>query len=327
MQVYFFDKSTFALKHYEDALTYNCVFKSINEENTTITVKGKRGAVNAGDFVFVESNVWIVRNAEENDGILSLVCESALNLFDRDIATTPPAMGASLENYVQSIIQTEFKSNSDVIYAKPFINTKVNTNTTGATMPEVDNGAWNFKSYLETLRRINAIHVDFSVSNKKLLITIYKKPSVTKNIFLQLSSFEVVNETYSRNAVGKITTKIKDTETIKDWYLLTDGSITNTYTADNRVDGEWIYLEVANAEDEQEKVENEFAKNSDSHLIEFYSTEDFEFCDNLLIRTDKGVILKSYVSSISKSDTDDRKLYKSGELLTTLTEKLNNGGK
>lgn len=70
----------------------------------------------------------------------------------------------------------------------------------------------------------------------------------------------------------------------------------------------------------QSKVEDEFARNSYSHSIEFYGNKKLGFYDNLRIQL-KNQLLYSYVSQIIKKSNDNRYLYKSGEMRVTFTEK------
>ena len=119
---------------------------------------------------------------------------------------------------------------------------------------------------------------------------------------------------------GKVTTIAEDTGARRDWYLLKDGTITNTYTDENRWMGREV-LSVSEAANAAQEVKNKFTENSDSHLIEFACGKDYEFHDNLTIRTKEGRVLNSYISAIRKSSERTKTVYKSGELRIMLDEK------
>ena len=74
-------------------------------------------------------------------------------------------------------------------------------------------------------------------------------------------------------------------------------------------------------EDLEEKVLDIFSQNSNSHKIEWRSTKTYELYDTVVLRLDGG-LMSSYVSYIGISSADARFYYKSGELATTLTERL-----
>ena len=138
-----------------------------------------------------------------------------------------------------------------------------------------------------------------------------------------MSDYEILEESFAHEAIGKITTVAEDTGARRDWYLLKDGTITNTYTDENRVDGTWEVLSVSEAANAAQEVKNKFTENSDSHLIEFACGKDYEFYDNLTIRTKEGRVLNSYISAIRKSSERTKTVYKSGDLRIMLDEKIN----
>ena len=138
-----------------------------------------------------------------------------------------------------------------------------------------------------------------------------------------MSDYEILEESFAHEAIGKITTIAEDAGARQDWYLLTDGTVTNTYTDENRVDGTWEILNVSEAANAAEEVKNKFAENSDSHLIEFACNKDYAFYDDLIVRTKEGQVLTSYISAIRRSSDRNKNVYKSGELRIMVDEKLN----
>ena len=88
-----------------------------------------------------------------------------------------------------------------------------------------------------------------------------------------------------------------------------------------RAEGKWEVLSLEETEDLEEKVQDIFSQNSNSHKIEWRSTKPYELYDTVVLRLDGG-LMSSYVSYIGISSADQRYYYKSGELATTLTERL-----
>ena len=212
---------------------------------------------------------------------------------------------------------------SDAVYATPFLTVVASTSTVGSALPDVENGVWNVKSYLSKVRRLYNIHTSYSVVNGGLVMRIYHRDRQTHKIFLDLSDYEILEESFAHEAIGKITTIAEDAGARQDWYLLTDGTVTNTYTDENRVDGTWEILNVSEAANAAEEVKNKFAENSDSHLIEFACNKDYAFYDDLIVRTKEGQVLTSYISAIRRSSDRNKNVYKSGELRIMVDEKLN----
>ena len=80
-------------------------------------------------------------------------------------------------------------------------------------------------------------------------------------------------------------------------------------------------LALMEGEDMDARVQDVFSQNSNSHKIEWKSNRRFDLYDTTHIRLDGG-LMSSYISYIGISSGDNRFHYKSGELATTLTERL-----
>ena len=104
------------------------------------------------------------------------------------------------------------------------------------------------------------------------------------------------------------------------FYLSADGDVTREEPV-FRAEGKWEVLALEETEDLEEKVQDIFSQNSNSHKIEWRSTKPYELYDTVVLRLDGG-LMASYVSYIGVSSADHRYYYKSGELATTLTERL-----
>lgn len=323
MITYIRDRHTFALKHHATALTYDMIVQSIYDEVSDFKIRGKESSAKAGDFFFADGFFGIIKEADTNRETLDITCSDIDTLFSRDIPDDPGAVRGSIEQYIKSLIDKYYVNLTDAVYATPYLTVIAATSTAGSALPDVENGVWNVKSYLSKVRRLYNIHTSYSVVNGGLVMRLFHRDRQTHKVFLDLSDFEVLEESFAHEAIGKITTTAEDTGARQDWYLLTDGTITNTYTDENRVDGTWEVLNVSEAANAAEEVKNKFAENSDSHLIEFACSKEYSFYDNLIVRTKEGQVLSSYISAIRKSSDRKKTVYKSGELRIMLDEKLN----
>lgn len=323
MITYIRDRHTFALKHHATALTYDMTVQSIYDEVSDFKIRGKESSAKAGDFFFADGFFGIIKEVDKDRETLDITCNDIDTLFARDIPDDPGTVGGSIEGYIKSLIDKYYVNLSDAVYATPFLTVVASTSTVGSALPDVENGVWNVKSYLSKVRRLYNIHTSYSVVNGGLVMRIYHRDRQTHKIFLDLSDYEILEESFAHEAIGKITTIAEDAGARQDWYLLTDGTVTNTYTDENRVDGTWEILNVSEAANAAEEVKNKFAENSDSHLIEFACNKDYAFYDDLIVRTKEGQVLTSYISAIRRSSDRNKNVYKSGELRIMVDEKLN----
>lgn len=323
MITYIRDRHTFAIKHHATALNYDMTVQSIYDEVSEFKIRGNESSAKAGDFFFTDGFFGIIKEVDKDRETLDITCNDIDTLFSRDIPDDPGTVGGSIEQYIKSLIDKYYVNLSDAVYATPFLTVIASTSTVGSALPDVENGVWNVKSYLSKVRRLYNIHTSYSVVNGGLVMRLFHRDRQTHKIFLDLSDYEVLEESFAHEAIGKITTIEEDTGARRDWYLLTDGTITNTYTDENRVDGTWEVLNVSEAANAVTEVKNKFAENSDSHLIEFACSKDYAFYDNLLVRTKDGQVLSSYISATRRSSDRKKTVYKSGELRIMLDEKLN----
>lgn len=322
MRVYIKDKRTFATQYGGAALDWDITLQSIYDEVSQIRMRGSDAAIRAGDYVFAGDYCGVIRDVETNHDVLTLSCRDMATVFERSLLPPEITPTTSIEGWIKGQIDTHYTNQSDDAYKLPYLRVIAETNTPGTTAPDVDNGVWTIKSYLSKIRRLHNIHATFEAVNNNLVVRIARRDRREHKIFLDSSQFDLIEETYSSDTIAKITTVATDTNARKDWYLLTDGTITDAYTPDNRVDGKWEILTVRAAADIEQAARDKFAANSRSHLIEFTTAKEYGFYDNLLIRTKSGLIVTSYISAIRAERGREKLIYKSGELRTTLTGKI-----
>lgn len=328
MHAYIKDGHTFETKHHGTVLDWDFVLASIDDDTSDIQIAGSANTVLAGDIVFAGEYAGLIKEAEIENGHIRITCIDMINLFNRPLLAVDFPVGSSVEAFVAEQIRANYIELEDVMYRVPYLSIITSTNTQGQG-PDTEDGLWTIKEYAAKLRKLYNIHVSFSAARDNLVVRIARMGKNTHKVFLDNSQWELIEESFSRETVGKITTKAEDTGAAQDWYLLTDGSITNTYTPEGRVDGTWEVMTVSKAEEAADKVAEEFASNTASHLIEFATEREYGFCDDVIIRTKKGLIVTSYITSIRQEKGNSKKIYKSGELRLMLEEKLNRklGGK
>lgn len=323
MWFYFKDSKTFKTKCAAVSADYSIVEGSIYDDLSTITVEYNED-ISDNDIIFNNNGyIGIVQDSEKQENLLQLNCASIINIFNRDVIYDNTKPTAGVEEYLKNELLSNFVNLTDKKFALSYLNISADSKTLKTAIPDVDNGICNFKSYIGKIRRLYNIFVEFKVKHASLDVNIIKRDENTKQVVLNNTAVTIEEETFSRTNVAKITSYVKDTGARKDWYLLTDGSITNDRTAVNRVDGEWIILQVSNADEIEDEVRNKFRENSFSHKIVFSvknSEARFNFYDDLKIELNKK-IYKSYIAT-KTVNSNGLTQYQCGELRTTLTDKI-----
>jgi hypothetical protein len=318
---YIKDKKTFQTKCAVACIDYDLTLCSIYDEKSTVAIP-KNEFVNNDDFIYLENGYFgIIQAIDTKDNLFALSCNDIGNLFSRKLFP-PDTMPETIEAFISDQIQTQFIECTDELYAIPFIQVEALTGTPSTMRPDVEDGVFSLKGYIAKARRLHNVFVDFKILKDTLFIQIQRKPIATHTIDFSDRSFEVLEENYSSNSTAKITAKAEDTGSVSNWYLLDDGTTTNTYQTQNRANGNWDTLFIHREEDIPERVAALFAKNTYSHLIEFRlpdSKMKYEFYDRLRIRTKSGLVLYSYVSGIRKTQATFTTI-QSGELRVLFTD-------
>ena len=291
------------------------IHKSIYDTVSRITIPTQSTPPAEGDFVMFDgvNFVGLITEVDIDGGETEISLEQAVKMFSRDLFYIVPSY-TYLEDHLKSLIDGNFTNCIDEIYEVPFLSVTALTHTSANCKPDLEENVYNIKSYLSKCRRLQGIVCDWSFDRTTLSLSIYKKNFPVYNIDMSNPRYKITEQTISNQSVGKITVYCEENTSYSNHYLLTDGTITTTYTADDRVDGEWATLVVAEAADVSESVADEFATNSYSHKVSFQTDRDFELYDRLMLRID-GKIFSSYVSGIIKTKSDIRTV-ECGELQT-----------
>ncbi|NMA06580.1 MAG: hypothetical protein GX928_02540 [Ruminococcaceae bacterium] len=320
MDCFIKERKTFKTIAVCPVLDYAMTVKSIFDEISSFLISiDKEKIITVGDYLVTNEYIGIITGVSRGRASAKISCEDIIKLFSRPQVYTAKGT-ATIEAYIESLLTSSYKENTDVIYQLPFLEIEKLTDTASAIEPDVDQGIWNLKSFLAKVRRVNNVFVDFEATKNTLKVTIQKKAVVTKNLDLSMPTIEIEEESYSNKQLGKITTI--ETGGNRDWYLLTDGTITNDYQATDRIDGELMVINLADDADGLSEVQNIFFKNTYSHKILFStSNARFEFYDRLRISSD-GKLFSSYISAIRKKKSSLKTTYLCGEMRTQFTDKI-----
>lgn len=299
---------------------YSLVLDSIYDETSEICMSGAANAPQAGDFIYLENGYQgIVEEAEGGQGKINLKCRPMSALFERELYYSKPS-GNTLEEQLKNMIDVNYTSQSDEMYRLPYLEVRALTATAGDTRPDIDDkDVYTISAYMAKLARLHNIFVNYVFGRDKLTIEIARKAPPLRKIDFSDPGLTVTEQAFSCEQTGKITSRAEDTGRIQEWYLLTDGSITNAANTPGRVGGEWRLLSVREEQDVADAVADEFRSGSYSHKIVFTAAPErarFSFYDRVEISLD-GKLFSSYIAAVRIKKNSRLTEYECGELRTT----------
>lgn len=299
-----------------EVIQYDVPLASISDDvgtivlfDTTVT----RG--NEGDFLIMDGHIWLIEQVTPAEMQTTVAVTDIAAAFDRLLPFVEE--GISIGAFLEQQFVDHYRDISDSAYQMPYLEI-TNLDNTEYLGPTVTDGLFNLRTYMRKVNRLRDVQVLFSVSQNKLNVLIQPRQRPSHNIIFGDGTSQLISRSYSRSSIAKVTAyQFGEGHT---YYLSADGKVT-TQEPTFRAEGKWKVLALEETEALEEKVLDIFSQNSNSHKIEWKSTKSYELYDTVVLRLDGG-LMSSYVSYIGISSTDQRYYYKSGELATTLTERL-----
>lgn len=292
---------------------YDYCINSAYENISSFIVVGEYSGLEDSFLVF-EEYFGVISSCAPKDGLTTIQCQKIVTIFSRQLVLTESE--AYIEDFMKRVIETEYKNLADTVFAMPYINVTI-TSHTAYSRPVNDNGIWQLEKYISRVKRLFDIYTDITVNNNVLQVTIGKRIVPTHNVDFNNSNYDLIQETYSSEAVSKIS--VVNEGTITDYYLFDDGTYGTNPSAGTRVKGKWEFRESA------DNIGYVFASNSDSHLIQFRSYQKFLYGDKLAVRSN-GRVIYTYINQILRDSKDDRYLYKTGNVTETASEIISEQG-
>ena len=299
-----------------DVVSYDVPLASIEDDVGTIVLYDTtvtRGS--EGDFLIMDGRIWLIDQVTPDKMQTTVSVTDVAAAFDRLLPFLEE--GDSIGAFLADQLRDHYRDISDAAYRMPYLEI-TNLDNTEYLGPTVTDGLFNLRTYMRKVNRLRNVQVLFSVSQNKLNILIQPRQRPSHNIVFEDGTSQLISRSYSRSSVTKVTAYQYGVG--HTFYLSADGDVC-TEEPLFRAEGKWEVLALEETEDLQEKVQDIFSQNSNSHKIEWRSTRPYELYDTVVLRLDGGV-MSSYVSYIGISSADGRYYYKSGELATTLTERL-----
>lgn len=282
---------------------------NIDEEtnaNSIIKVL-KETTAKADDIVAIKKNdnivYWgIIDEVQNFDGeqLNEYTLKYITNLFDRDIKLENEQLikTAGIEDFLGNAITKNFISNEDTFINLNYLQLNIKThNKKQTTVSNVENNIYNLHTYLTNCTQSYDIVYDFSIVNKKLVMTIEIKTTKKELIDVNAQSISNYVEVFETDVVSKVTV-LTDTEPYT-LYLLNDRTTTTDMKNTNRAKGKIKTVYTQNYEDAPQKALDEIKTNTYNHNITFkYYDRYIKVGTPIAIKTKKSLIFDTYISAI-----------------------------
>lgn len=326
MKLYFKSRATFRTIAAADVLSASICVDSSDGQASTATVVGEYARSYTNQWADYDGQLFLVSQTTPQDGRTLFTLAEPIEALSRPLLYTPPAQNISSGQFVAEQIEAEFIEQTDAVYAFPYL-TVSNLDSGAFTPPTPDNnGLFTLPEYIRTLRQLTGLQLKWTVDIDALVLTISREVPTSRRIVFNDGHAQLSTAAYSRSGIAKLTVlhEQEDGSVVnKDYYLSKDGTVSSEIPP-QRADGQWDVINVAANQDPLLKAQEAFAKNKASHKVEFFSDRDYSVFDPCQIAL-YGEVLTSFISYKGKTSTDNRWLYKSGELATTATEILKGG--
>lgn len=299
-----------------EVVSYDVPLASITDDVGTIILYNStvtRGS--EGDFLIMDGHIWVIDQVTPDEMQTTITVADIASAFDRPLPFTTEE--ATIGSFLEQQLVDHYRDVSDLSYQMPYLQI-TNLDNTVYLGPTVTDGLFNLRTYMRKVNRLRDVQVLFSVSGNKLNILIQPRQRPSHNIIFDDGTSQLISRSYSRSSIAKVTAYQLGVG--HTYYLSADGDVCEEEPV-FRAEGKWEVLALDETEDLEEKVQDIFSQNSNSHKIEWRSTKAYDLYDTVVLRLDGG-LMSSYVSYIGISSADHRYYYKSGELATTLTERL-----
>ncbi len=309
-------KSDFKTVISAHVISWDVPLNSIEDDVGNVVLYGTEvNYGNEGDFLIMDGHIWVIEQVTPDRAQSTVSVGNAAAAFDRPIPFTEE--GTTIGSYLAQLLNDHYKEVDDPAYQMPYLNI-TNLDNTEYLGPTVTDGLFNLKTYIRKVNRLRDVIVRFSVEWDTLNVTIEPRQRPRHQVVFDDGVSQLISQAYSRSSIAKVTAY--QNGAAYTYYLSADGTVTDTVPT-HRAEGSWEVLALTENEVLEDRVQDIFSTNSNSHKIEWRSTKAYDLYDTVVLRLGSQ-LMTSYVSYIGISSGDNRYYYKSGELKTTLTERL-----
>ena len=334
---YFLDRFTFEIKDVIDLQDYEInVDEETNSKSNFMVMK----KINAGDkdFIFINENdeisyMGIIDSPVNENGEkkYSINAKYITNLFDRNIILNNEELISTtgVEDFIKYTIEKEFTNSTDILLNIDYLDIEILTHTKiNKSVDNVENGIYNFHTYMTNCTQNYNIVYNFEVVNGRLKMTIEKQEQEAQLIDANVTDVANYTEVFETNVIAKVV--VKTSNNVFNYFLLNDRTTTTDINDENRAIGliKTVYTE--KDEDAEQTALNEFKSNSYEHLVQFdiniktklFDISKWKIGTPIKIKTKNNIIIDSYISSISKQKSSKFYAIKTGNIRIDFIDKI-----
>ncbi len=310
--MWIFDGKDFSVKDILEIADYDI---TIDEETnaSSITKVLKKTTAKADDIVAVKKNNKVVywgtiKEIQNEDGkrLYEYTKKYITNIFNRKIKLGNENIirEIGIEDFIAQEITDNFINNADAFINKKYLEIIVKTHTPKQTsVTNVENGIYNLHTYMTNCTQNYDIVYNFSIANKKLVITIENKELKKELIDTQAQTISNYTEVFETDIVSKVTvlySKVAGVEQKGEYtlYLLNDRTTTTDMNNKNRAEGKIEVVYTENYEDAQQTALDIMKANTYNHNITFIYDKYIKVGTPIAIKTKESLIFNTYISAV-----------------------------
>lgn len=311
--MWIFDYNDFTVKDIVEISDYEINIDEETNANSIIKVL-KKTTAKANDIIVVKKNneavYWgIINNISNENGkqLYEYTAKYITNIFNQKIKLENESYikETGVEDFIAKAITDNFINNADTFINKTYLQLNIKTHTKKQTsVTNVENEIYNLHTYMTNCTQNYDIVYDFSIVNKKLVITIENKTYNKELIDTTAQAISNYVEVFETNIVSKVVVlydKVNNAENKGQYvlYLLNDRTTTTDMSNVNRAKGkiETVYTE--KYEDAQQKALDTMKSNAYNHNITFNMLDKYiKVGTPIAIKTKESLIFDTYISAI-----------------------------
>lgn len=309
--LWIFDSIDFHIKDIVELSDYEISIDEETNANTIVNIL-KQTEAKADDIVVIKKDqeiFWgIIKKIENEDGesLYKYTIKFITNMFDQKVILKNEEIikNSGVEDFILKTITDNFISNQDVFLNKKYLKVVVKTHTPKQTsVDNVEEGIYNFHTWMTNCTQRYNIMYDFSIENKKLVLTIENKETKKELIDTTAQAISNYTEVFETSIISKVTVLTK-AEGEYNLYLLNDRTTTTDMNNENRAVGkvETVYTE--KMEDAPQKALDTMKANRYNHNITFKMKKYLKLGTPIAIKTANSVILDTYISALKITQSE-----------------------
>lgn len=309
--MWIFDSIDFHIKDIVGLSDYEISIDEETNSNTIVNIL-KRTNAKADDIVIIKKDediFWgVIKEIKNEDGkmLYKYMLKYITNIFDQKVVLRNEEIikNTGVEDFIAKTITENFINNQDTFINKRYLEIIAKTHTpTQISVDNVEDGIYNLLTWMTNCTQRYNIMYNFSIENKKLVLTIENKETKKELIDTTAQAISNYTEVFETSIISKVTVLTK-AEGEYNLYLLNDRTTTTDMSNENRAAGkvETVYTE--KMEDAPQKALDTMKANRYNHNITFKMKKYLKVGTPVAIKTANSVILDTYISALKITQSE-----------------------